>query len=238
MCDGIELLRGGAALLTDDNTLVVADMHLGCEAALEYEGLSIPRIQSRKIEEYLTSVIDEVRPSRLIVAGDLKHNFSRNLVQEWHDVDRFVRMLSGRVQLEVVKGNHDNYLGAMLRDHKVPLTMETTCSGIRILHGHQGTRAKGTTIIGHIHPCVRLGDSVGASTKETCFLFEPEKEVLVLPALSLVSPGTDVVGQAWPDGISPLLPETRLSTFEPITFSGNRPLRFPSVATLRGLRQK
>jgi len=236
VADNVEIFPGGAALLLDDNALVVADMHLGYEAALESEGLSIPRVQTKKIEQYLTDVIDEVRPSKLVVAGDLKHNFSRNLTQEWRDVDRFVRMLSGRVKLEVVKGNHDNYLGAILGEYKIPLTAETTCSGVRILHGHRGTLSRGMTIMGHLHPSIRLGDSVGASVKNPCFLFDPKMNVLVLPALSLVSPGTDVIGQSWSGGISPLLPDTGLSTFEPIAFSGPKPLRFPAVAELRMLR--
>lgn len=237
VADNIEIFPGGAALLLDDNVLVVADMHLGYEAALEYQGLSIPRVQTRKIEQYLAGVIDEIRPSRLIVAGDMKHNFSRNLTQEWQDVGRFIRMLSGRVKLEVIKGNHDNYLGAMLAEHGIPLTLETTCGGVRILHGHRGTLSRGMTVMGHIHPSIRLDDSAGASVKSQCFLYDPQLEVLVLPALSLVSPGTDVIGQSWSDGISPLLPETGLSTFEPIAFSGTKPLRFPSVKRLRMLRR-
>jgi putative SbcD/Mre11-related phosphoesterase len=235
VCDGLELLPGGAALLTGDNTLVVADLHLGCEAALEDQGFSIPRVQTKKIECYLMDVIDETRPSRLIVAGDLKHNFSRNLAQEWQDVDRFVKMLGGRVEIEVVKGNHDNYLGIILREHKIPLSREVTVSGFRILHGHQGSLSGDMTIMGHIHPSIRLGDVRGSHLKDQCFLFHPGKKILVLPALSLVSPGTDVVGQAWSDGVSPLLAGMGLSPFEPIAFSGMKPLRFPTIAELRGI---
>jgi putative SbcD/Mre11-related phosphoesterase len=236
VADNVEIFPGGAALLLDGEVLVVADLHLGYEAALEYKGLSIPRVQTRKIEQYLTRVIDEIRPSKLIIAGDMKHNFSRNLTQEWQDVDRFVRLLTGRVKLEVVKGNHDNYLASILGGYKIPLTTETTCAGVRILHGHTGALSDGITVMGHIHPCIRLRDSVGASIKDQCYLFEPKLRVLVLPALSLVSPGTDVIGQSWSEGISPLVPLTGLSTFEPIAFSGTKPLIFPTVAKLRTLR--
>src|SRR5512136_249841 len=83
--DEMELLPGGAVLLTSENVLVVADLHLGCEAALEYDGLSIPRIQTRKIAQYLMRTIEQVSPRKLVIAGDFKHNFSRNLVQEWND---------------------------------------------------------------------------------------------------------------------------------------------------------
>jgi len=229
----IELLPGGAALLTDENVLVVADMHLGAEATLEYEGLSIPRVQTRKIEEYLLDTIESVSQSKVIVASDLKHNFSRNLIQEWQDVTRFITCLAGRTKLEVIKGNHDNYLGAILRDHGIPLKREVTVSGIRVLHGHSGVLNNQPTVMGHVHPSLKLRDSAGASFKDRCFLFDAERSIVVLPALSLVAYGTDVVRQLSSDTVSPLLSEHGLSSFEPVMFSKKKALRFPTVGELR-----
>lgn len=219
--------------MLDDNVLVVADMHLGYEAALELEGLSIPRVQTRKIEQYLLRTIDAVQPSKVVVAGDLKHNFSRNLTQEWQDIARFVGALKGRVSLEVVKGNHDNYLGVILSKFGIPFRREVQHSGVRIVHGHEGVLTDAPTVMGHIHPSIRLKDSVGASLKDPCFLFDPTRNVLVLPALSLVSPGTDVASEDWPDDISPMLAGTGLSGFVPIAFSGEKALEFPTVGELR-----
>lgn len=223
--------------MLEDNVLVVADMHLGYEAALEQEGLSIPRVQTRKIEQYLLRTIEAVRPSKVVVAGDLKHNFSRNLTQEWQDVARFVGALKGRVSLEVVKGNHDNYLGIILSEYGIPFRREVRHSGVRIVHGHEGTLDDAPTVMGHIHPSIRLKDSIGASLKDPCFLFDPVRKVLVLPALSLVSPGTDVASQNWSDDISPMLAGTGLSGFVPIAFSGDKALEFPTVGELRKIHR-
>ena len=231
--EGVELFEGGAALLTDENTLVVADMHLGCEAALEYEGLSIPRVQTRKIESYLLGIIDSIGPRKLIVVGDLKHNFSRNLAQEWQDVSRFVHSLRKNVPLEVIKGNHDNYLGAILSELGIPLRKETISCGYRILHGHVGSRADYPTIIGHVHPSIRIRDSVGASLKDHCFLYNQETKMLILPALSIVAPGMDVLGNVSSDRASPLLPENGLADFVPVLFSKEKAMRFPTVGALR-----
>ena len=231
--DNLELYPGGAALLRDDGVLVVADMHLGCEAALEYEGLSLPRMQTRKIGAYMDEIIEEVRPSRVVVAGDLKHNFSRNLVQEWDDVSRFVERLSGRVVLEVVKGNHDNFLGAILSGFDIALRKEVVVGNTRVLHGHAGERVDGPMIIGHIHPSIRLSDSVGASIKDHCYLWDPERDTLVLPALSILAAGIDVVSSADVDSISPLLGRGGLASCHPIVFSGNKALKFPTVRELR-----
>jgi hypothetical protein len=233
--DNIELYPGGAAMVVDENALVVADLHLGCEAALEYDGISIPRVQTGKIEEYLLGIVSSLGPRKLIVAGDLKHNFSRNLTQEWRDVSMFVKKLTEMVPLEVVKGNHDNYLGLILSRHGTPLKKETCLSNVRTLHGHSGILDERPTIMGHIHPSIRLRDSIGASVKDQCFLYDEDRMILVLPALSLVAYGVDVVAQISSDRISPLLSDDGLRTFVPIVFSGNRPLRFPPVGELRGL---
>jgi len=238
VADNIDIFPGGAALLLDGNILVVADMHLGYEASLEQEGLSIPRVQTKKIEDYLLRTIDALAPEKVVVAGDLKHNFSMNLTQEWQDVARFVRALAGRASLDVVRGNHDNYLGSILREHHIPLVRDATYSGVRVVHGHEGVLTGDMTVMGHLHPSIRLRDSIGASLKDPCFLFDKARRVLVLPALSLVSPGMDVVGQDWSDNISPLLSCDGLSSCVPIAFSGDRALEFPTIGELRGLRSR
>jgi len=227
------LFADGGALLTDENVLVVADLHLGCEAALESQGVSIPRVQTRKIELAIGRLLEDAAPSRVIVAGDLKHNFSRNLTQEWQDVTAFVRRLSGLATLEVVKGNHDNFLGSILREHGIPLVREAHASGARIVHGHAGRLSGEFTVMGHIHPSVRLQDGIGGSVKDRCFLYSEALDVLVLPALSIVSPGTDVVAGMCSDTMSPLLSGHGLEDFVPIAFSDGKPLRFPKVGDLR-----
>lgn len=230
------MLPGGAALIVPEEVLVIADLHLGWEAALEEDGLSLPRVQTAKIESYVRDLIDGVSPSKLVVAGDLKHNFSRNLTQEWQDVSRFVRGLSEAVPIEVVKGNHDNFLALILREVDTPLSRETDVGGVRIIHGHAGVRSDAPTVIGHIHPSVGLRDGVDAAVKDRCFLYSEDANMLILPALSLVASGLDVVEQPDSDRSSPLLPEDGLADFVPITFSGGRPLRFPTVSALRRLR--
>ncbi len=231
-----ELLPGGALLLPEENVLVVADMHLGCEAALEYEGLSLPRVQTGRLTQYMSELIHDFQPSKVVVAGDLKHNFSRNLQQEWQDVKRFVELLKDMAPLEVVKGNHDNYLGLILREYGAKLRpLDMAVGKVRVVHGHSGHRTNGPTVMGHIHPSIRLMDDVGASVKDQCFLYDGEKEILILPALSIVAPGMDIIGQRGADTASPIYADIGLSSFVPIVFSGEKPLRFPTVRELRSI---
>jgi hypothetical protein len=112
--------------------------------------------------------------------------------------------------------------------------MDMSEGGTRILHGHSGKWDSRPTIIGHIHPSIRLKDDIGASMKDRCFLFDPDTKMLVLPALSLVAYGLDVISDRSSDRASPLLPEKGLQAFEPVVFSGSKAMRFPKVGKLRG----
>jgi hypothetical protein len=227
------ILPGGAALVVPEDVMVIADLHLGCEAALEQEGLSIPRVQTRKVQRLVADLVDSVRPSKLVVAGDLKHNFSRNLSQEWDDVSRFVRGLSDSVPLEVVKGNHDNYLGSILREHGVPFVRETSVSGVRILHGHEGAMDGRPTVMGHVHPSLSLKERPGRGSKDPCFLYSEERQLLVLPAMSIVSGGVDVVAEERLGDMSPFLAGVGPGSMRPIAFSGRTALRFPRLEEMR-----
>ncbi len=228
------LLPGGALLLNESRTLVVADMHLGYEAALEYEGMSIPRVQTKKIERYMDDLLRTVRPTKVIVAGDLKHNFSRDLIQEYQDIEHFVQLLKDRAPLECVKGNHDNFLNLILRECNVPpLKKEIGFGHIKVVHGHQPTELGDITIMGHMHPSIRLRDNVGASVKDHCYLWHPQKRILVLPALSILAAGMDVVLGEGADTMSPLFGRDGLDRCLPIVFSGERAFKFPSVGELR-----
>jgi putative SbcD/Mre11-related phosphoesterase len=236
--DDIELLPGGAVILRKPRALVVADLHLGCEAALEYEGLSLPRVQTSRIESYLRSVIEAVGPDLLVVAGDLKHNFSRNLVQEWGDVTAFVRSVADIVETVVVRGNHDNFLSIILGELGIPFKKEHRVGDITVVHGHLGSVEQGRVVFGHIHPSIVLRDDAGARVKTPCFLADKASGKLVLPALSIVSPGLDVVGGTASDRMSPLLSPAGLEPFTPVVFSGPRPLAFPTIGELRSERAK
>ncbi len=231
---GVDLYPGGAAHIVDPNVLVVADMHLGVEASLESQGLSVPRVQTKKILQYMEEVIEHIQPETVVVAGDLKHNFDRNLIQEWQEVTKFVERLAGRAKLEVIKGNHDNFLNLILRERGVPpVKKELTYGNVQIVHGHVEIERHGLTIIGHIHPSLRLRDSVGASIKDHCYLWEPEKQILVLPALSLLASGVDVVSGVDADSMSPYFSDGGIAGCHPILFSKDEPLKFPSVGELR-----
>jgi putative SbcD/Mre11-related phosphoesterase len=185
----ISVDRDHALYLSKSQTVVIADLHLGYEGALHEEGVSIPRFQKGIMMDRIERIIERCNPRKVIINGDFKHAFSKNLSQEWDDVNDVLNMLVDEVDVELVRGNHDNYLLTILAKKGLDLKDRTESQGIRITHGHKEVEWDGTLIIGHEHPSLQLRDEIGASIKRPCFLIS--ERVIVLPAFSPLATGTN-----------------------------------------------
>ena len=108
--DGARITSDLCLHLPDERTVVVADLHLGYESALEAEGIHIPRVQTRTVKEALARLIERYEAERVVLLGDVKHEFSRNLGQEVRDVRSVLDSISDLVDIVIVKGNHDNLI--------------------------------------------------------------------------------------------------------------------------------
>src|SRR2546427_2734992 len=170
---GVEATRDFALLLREERALVISDLHLGFEGALAEQGVSIPRFQRRVILERLGQMFDRTKAEQVIIAGDFKHEFSKNLVDEWVEVKQVLRFLKDRVTPVLVRGNHDNYLATILGDLNLSLNARADVGGYTIVHRHEEGSTLHPIIIGHEHPAVKLKDELRA--------------VLSVPAL----PGTE-----------------------------------------------
>src|SRR4030067_577513 len=102
--------RHFALWLKEEGAVAISDLHLGFEAALAEQGVSIPRFQRREVLGRLARLLDAYEPEKLIIAGDFKHEFSKNLPDEWVEIKQVLRFLQQRTEPIVVRGHHDNYL--------------------------------------------------------------------------------------------------------------------------------
>src|SRR3989475_7146987 len=130
---GVEATRDFALFLRDERTLVISDLHLGFEGALAEQGVSIPRFQRRVVLERLGKMLDRGKAETVIIAGDFKHEFSKNLVDEWVEVKQVLRFLKDRVTPVLVRGNHDNYLATILGDLNLSLNARADVGGSTIV---------------------------------------------------------------------------------------------------------
>jgi len=200
---GVEATRDFAFLLRPERVLVISDLHLGFEGALAEQGVSIPRFQRRVILERLGKMLDRNKAEQVVIAGDFKHEFSKNLVDEWVEVKQVLRFLKDRVKPVLVRGNHDNYLATILGDLNLPLNNRADIGGYTIVHGHEEVSTLHPIIMGHEHPAVKLKDDLGATVSvPACLVTEP---LLVLPAFSPLALGVDVSSYPY---LSPILNRT------------------------------
>jgi len=224
---GLVIDNGRYALWPASKTLAIADLHLGFEGAAAQDGAYFPRVQKKAVMERLVKVLSDRRPARILVCGDLKHTFDRNLDTEWEEIKEVVALLKadGR-QLDLIKGNHDNFLkNALPKDVTLETTMET--EDAIFVHGHkmpengrallERTGRDGRTLVlGHEHPGIRLKDGIGAVLRLPCFLYHRKADLLILPAFSFLTEGTDVLTNGF---MSPLLKDMAPAEFEAIAVS-------------------
>jgi len=203
---GVHVTREYALWLPGERALAISDLHLGYEGALQEAGVAIPRRQKGVMLERLGRLLDRYEPETVIVDGDFKHEFSRNLEEEWKDVQDVLDFLHERTVPVLVRGNHDNYLMQILAKKGLNLLRKFVCGGFTFVHGHDDPGVSGPVVLGHEHPAVKLRDKLGAGFSLPAFVVQPD--VILLPAFSPLALGVDVTEKP---KLSPLLADRNLS---------------------------
>ncbi len=168
---------------------MAADLHLGIEYELWLGGVSIPS-QTGKILERLLRSLDEIKPDKLLLLGDVKHNVPRTSWQEKKEIPRFLESLSKKAKVEIVLGNHDSDLASMApAGVRVRPSSGFVLDDVGYFHGHtwpdQKILGADLLVAAHLHPAVRLKDPLGYSiTRRGLPLNEPCDEARgPIPAL-------------------------------------------------------
>ncbi|MEM3123503.1 MAG: metallophosphoesterase, partial [Nitrososphaerota archaeon] len=175
-----------ALLLTKPvRTIVVADLHLGFEEELRIAGVRIPP-QSPRVVEALAELCVRERARRLVVLGDLKHQFVGASQLERKILPKLVsRLREGVGEVMVIPGNHDGDLDEILGDLVTMLPVRgwyIAEERVGLTHGHvkpdkQLLRAR-LLVVGHLHPVLRLGYGEASSRFRVWLMMRGERRVL------------------------------------------------------------
>jgi len=170
-------IQGKPALLIKGkrSTLCIADLHIGYEMELRESGFNVPD----QTGAMLASLIGMEEGDCLFILGDLKHSIPITREGESIRLSRFLRALSERFsEVTLIAGNHDGAVERLLPEGVRFMPPGGTCiSSIGLTHGHSWPsdavmKAK-VLVWGHMHPCVRLYDRLGASISMKCWLRGP-----------------------------------------------------------------
>jgi len=201
--DGLIISNHRCVFDRSTGTLAIGDLHLGYEGAAKYDGVYFPRVQKKVIMKELELILGLFSPKRVVVNGDLKHTFDRNLYQEWEEIKEVLGLLSeeGR-EVHIVRGNHDNFISGIL-PKGTDLPLELNIGRTQFTHGHkkgipvEGREKGKVLVLGHEHPSVRLRDKIGASVRLTCFLYHSVEQILILQAFSRITKGSNVMSRGF-----------------------------------------
>lgn len=216
--------------------LIISDLHLGYEYALNAQGVMLPRFQYKKIIKRLKEIIDKSSANRIIVNGDLKHEFSKITRQEWNEVMNFIEYLKEHFnEIILIKGNHDNFTRFIAEKNELDVFENYSVENFLVLHGDKipenfHSRKEDTVIIGHEHPSIglRSGERV---EKVKCYLKGKikDKNYIIMPSFNFVTEGSDVLQEKT---ISPFLEGISLGNFEVLGVENFEVLNFGKLANI------
>jgi len=234
----LKIVEPWPALVLDDSILVVSDLHFGIEEELEAEGVHVPTSLAPKIIDLIMKPLKEMGLSEVLILGDVKHEFGYPSPSEWISTKKLIKSLrEAGARLKVVRGNHDNYIIAILKEFNVELLQPSfTVGDMTFTHGHvpeeELPSVTDLIILGHEHPSIAVKDSLGFLYRFKCILHGKVggKTLVVLPSLSPVAYGTDVNISPPSAFLSPFLRDKDVSEMTPYAVEPGKGLqRFPKI---------
>ena len=186
-----------------DSTLVIADVHIGYEEVLNKRGILLPRTQFEEMAKRLGKIFGRLKNrkiERVIINGDLKHEFGTISEQEWRNTLKFLDLLAKRCkEIILVKGNHDTILGPIAKKRNVKIMESVIVGNVLIAHGDkipgkEILNKASVILIGHEHPAISLKKGPRIETYK-CFLKGKYKgkNLIVQPSFNTLAEGTDIL---------------------------------------------
>jgi uncharacterized protein len=194
-----------------EDYLVITDLHLGYEEALNYQGIMIPKFQYPKILNRMEEIHSRSNCDRIIINGDLKHEFGKINRQEWEETLKFIDYLKEKFEeIILIKGNHDPLTPIIAEKTGLDVYPYYSTGDFMVMHGDKipgkwDSIKEEKIIIGHEHPSVgvRSGERM---EKVKCFLAGDfrDKKIIVMPSFNFITEGSDVLNEKL---LSPFLKE-------------------------------
>lgn len=214
---GIEFeFEDRAVYLPGSGTLVLADLHVGRDAASNVE---LRLGEHEDLTSRFGTLLERYEPADVVVAGDLLHSFDRvptGVTETVHAIRDLADDAGCR--LAVTPGNHDTMLDELWNG---PIVQEyrPDDGSVLITHGHvPPAGAAAWYVVGHDHPTIEI-----EGVRRPCYLYGPDQYegsgVLMLPSFSRLPPGIRINGLRASSFQSPLVTDT--DSLEPIVYDGD-----------------
>jgi len=224
---------GKSLYFPNSGVLVLADLHVGWEESLNKQGIFVPRSQFEETMKDLREIFKKINiVDKIVIVGDLKHEFGDILSQEWREIEEVLDFLKKKSEKVIlIRGNHDTILEPIARRKELDVKDFHIEDGICFLHGDEIfseclDKKIEMIILGHRHPAVVLSDKY-KKEKYKCFLVGKwkGKKIVILPSFFPFVEGGDVVAI---EDNKLFIPESKLKDFE-VFIVGDKTYKFGKV---------
>lgn len=187
-----------ALWLEKQKILAIADLHIGYEEYLVEQGILIPKKQLEIIKNEIFSLL-ELKPKKIIINGDLKHEFGEISKQEWKETNEILDILLKKSKVILVKGNHDTILEPIAKRKGLKILDYYCANNICFMHGHKifdnviKNKKINIIVLAHIHPAITLREGI-KTEKYKCWIIGKwkNKKIIIMPSFIFYSEGFDV----------------------------------------------
>ena len=173
-----ELMPERAIHWLNESTLIVTDLHLGKSGHFRKSGIAAPHQINQTNIKRLDSLVNQLKPDRLLILGDLFHS---DVNREWFQFEDW-RANYPQLNVVLVAGNHDSLQDSFYEKANLDVYNDLTEGNFRFIHDSSAIAISEFEYLfsGHVHPGVKLRGKGRQSIKLPCFY--QTKNQLILPA--------------------------------------------------------
>lgn len=201
-------IRDLGLYLVKEKTLIISDIHIGYEEALNRQGILVPRVYFKEFLTRLAKMLDGVET--VVLNGDIKHEFAGMSSTEWKGSKELFELLAGK-KIIIIQGNHDPMLPYVFTKTKIVPFLRL--GEVLIAHGDVILKEENpdVIIIGHEHCAIGLQEGSRVE-RFKCFLKGTYKRstLIAMPSCNLATEGTDIMRS---EKLSPYL-QQNLNSFD------------------------
>jgi hypothetical protein len=179
----------GALYWPDEETLIVADLHLEKGSSFARRGILLPPYDSRATLALLEETCARYAPKRVIALGDSFHDNEAPERLPAPERETLARLCESH-DFIWIRGNHDPACCETLGGHQ----SDAVRLGPITFRHEPSERREGAEIVGHLHPCASLVLR-GRHFRRRCFVSDGARAVL--PAFGAYTGGLDLSDAAF-----------------------------------------
>ncbi len=175
----------GAALLSAQQTLLVADVHFGKAVSFRRLGVPVPSGTTTENLDQLSAVLADTGASRIVFLGDFLHS------RRSHAAGTMAALAAWRAQhaaldITLVRGNHDDRAGDPPASLDIAVVDEPLSLGPFALCHYPRPSDQGYVLAGHWHPCISVGGRGFGRLRLPCFWFGDDTGALPVNAVGVL----------------------------------------------------